>query len=153
MSGIVIITISHDLPPDAFSTWMRDAFAHLPPEHIDMVRHDGFACYMDEMQKIVSHMTQQWQESIGSAFTLTFNMRPVFHVSKEDEERGGGHKVFITSRRRREQEDLRNDPVLRSLLDALGGNVRVMRMGGDDTPQQVHDLMEAIFGKDAPRNN
>lgn len=152
MSGIVIITINHDTTADAFSAWMRDAFPHLPPEHIDMIRHDGFGCYMDEMQKIVSHMTGTWEANIGTVFNLSFDMRPVFDAEKEDERNRGVHKVFISSRRRKQQEDMRNDPILRSLLDALGDDVRVMRLDGEDGARSVHDLMETLFGKAHPNN-
>ena len=116
MSGIVIINLDTDLPPDAFGNWLLGAFLHLSPEHIDMIRRDGFACYMDEMQKIVAHMTQQWADNVGNLFNLSFGMRPVFDVEKEDERHGGAQRVFIGTRRRRMQDEISNDPILRGLF-------------------------------------
>ena len=147
MSGIVIVTIDTNLPPDAFGQWMLGAFPHLPPEHIDMIRHDGFACYMDEMQGVLAHMTQQWADNVGNLFDLSFGMRPVFDVEKEDERHGGAQKVFITTRRRRMQTEAGNDPILRGLLDALGGNVKVMRLDGNDSPADLHNLLDSLFGE------
>lgn len=144
MSGIIIVTIDTDLHPDAFGNWLLSTFPHLQPEHIDMIRHDGFACYMDEMQKIMSHMTQQWADNVSNLFNLSFGVRHVFDVEKEDERHGGTAKVFIGARRR---QTIDNDPILRGLLDALGGNVKVMRLDGDESPADLHDMLDSLFGE------